>query len=167
MKIIHTNTSTPIFGMSNMIGRYVKLDGPLDISFYFGSKHAGVPVGGEIPHGIRVKISPNKEKFVTSDSCYMELHGDYDVKPENVLSGRLLKIARDFFKKYKVLFAGAWEEEIIEDDITAYLRGRIDLSELIQDMPLYDKYKDHLDDVTSISDFEQVVRANKIFNMHD
>ena len=77
MKILINNTYNPIFGMSNMLGKNIKLDGPLSVSFYFGSKHTGVPNGGEISHGIRVKIFPNPEKFRESGSFTMELHGDY------------------------------------------------------------------------------------------
>ena len=96
----------------------------------------------------------------------MELHGDYPVS-DNELSNKELNKIRTFFKTYKVLFAGAWEEQIIEDDITAYLRGRIDLHELIEDMYLYNDYKDVLDKVSTIEEFEQVVRDNKIFNLND
>ncbi len=165
MKILKSNISEPIFGMSNMLGKYVKIGGPLNVSFYFGSKHAGVS-DGEIPHGIRVKIFPNREKFRNKGSFFMKLHGDYSAG-DNKMDSEDLNNVRDFFRKYKVLFAGAWEEQIIEDDITAYLRGRIDLHELIEDMYVYEDYKDVLDPVSSIEEFEQVVRDNKIFNMND
>ena len=159
-------TSDSVFGMSNMLGKNIKLDGPLEMSFYFGSKHAGVPNDGEIPHSIRVKIFPNPEKFREAGSFYMELHGDYNTSPNNVSSSELKPIRR-FFQKYKVLFAGAWEEAIVEDDITAYFRHRIDLEELIQGMPEYAKYKEYLDTVHSISEFEQIVRTHNIFSMND
>jgi len=73
-----------VFGMSNMLGKFVKVGGPLNVSFYFGSKHAG---GGEISHDIRVKVYPNREKFVDSDSFYLELHGDYAIS-ESTFSAR-------------------------------------------------------------------------------
>ena len=166
MKVLINNTFNPIFGMSNMLGKNIKLDGPLSVSFYFGSKHTGVPKGGEIPHGVRVKIFPNPEKFRENGSFTMELHGDYATS-ENDLSAKELKIVRNFFKKYKVLFAGAWEECIEEDDITAYLRSRISLQELVQDMPQYDQFKQYLDDVETIEDLESTVRNYNLFNMWD
>ena len=164
MKILINNTYNPIFGMSNMLGKNIKLEGPLSVSFYFGSKHTGVPNGGEISHGIRVKIFPNPEKFRESGSFTMELHGDYATS-KNDLSAKELKIVKNFFKKYKVLFAGAWEECIEEDDITAYLRNRISLQELVQDMPQYDKFKPYLDTVETIADLESVVSEYKLFNL--
>ena len=169
MKITHSTVNpefSPIFGMSNMLGKFVRLDGPLNASFYFGSKHAGIPDGGAIPHDIRVKIYPNREKFRESGSFTMTLHGDYLVT-KNDLDGKELQTLKSFFRKYKVLFAGAWEEEIIETDITAYLSGRIPLQELVWNMPQYEKYQDVLDKVETIEDLESAVRQYKIFPMHD
>jgi len=84
-----------------------------------------------------------------------------------VLSVQDIKKLRTFFKTYKVLFAGAWEEEIVESDITAYFQQRVDLSELVQDMPKYEQYSQYLDSVNTIEDLERVVREHSIFNMHD
>ena len=149
---------------SNMIGRFVKMDGPLGFSFYFGSKYAG---GNISRHDIRVKFCLNPEKMAVSKSYFMLLHGDYKSNAEGQIPAKDLERIRHFFKKYKVIFAGVWEEKIAERDVMNFFGKKITLSQLIQNSPFYTAYEDQLKAVNRINEFEKVVRMNNIFNLHD
>lgn len=167
MKRLVKDTNTEyenIFCMSNIAGKRVRKDGPLEISFYFGSKDN---YNTKINHGIRIKFSINSERYLPHENYYLELHGDYKCSNEDKIPSRILRNIRNFFKKYKVLFAGAWESEIPEDDIVAYLRGFIPLRELIEDCYFYSKYEEKLQNISTISAFEKAVRKYNIFNMND
>ena len=164
MKSMVNNTYQPLFGMSIMLGKNIKLDGPLAVSFCFGSKYTWIHDGGDVLHGVRVSIFSNPRKFRESGSFTMDLYGKCSASETSPDTLELMPI-RKFFKKYKVLFAGAWEEQIDGDDITAYLRNRISLRELVQDMPLYDEFKPYLDYVETIADLESVVRTCNLFSV--
>ena len=153
----------PVFS-ANVIGRYVKIDGPLDFTFYFGSKFAG---GSASRHNIRVKLSVNPEKFIRSKSHVLELHGEYHCSDERKVPPKLRRQIVSFFKKYKVLFAGVWEEQISEDLVPEFFKAHIDLQTLIQNSPCYATHKDKLRSVKTVADFEKAVRKYQIFKMYD
>ena len=149
--------------MANIYGRNVKTD-DIDFSFYFSDKT-------ECNHSIRVKIKWNKQKIMELDG-YMELHGDYQyVASSNASytpSAKEIKTAQKFFKKYKVLFAAVWEKILEPYYIQEYLRGNIQLYEVIDGMELSDpQHTMRLWRVDKIYQLEQLVREWEMFNMND
>ena len=160
----YIKSTESIFAMSNMVGKYVKLSGPLSFSFYFGTKEA---FGTENRHGIRVKICPNRENYQPNNVSELEIHGDYRFHNTANISKSVEKEAKAFFKKYKVLFAGVWEKVILEENVTGYLKNRATLQDIIEESNLSNQHKLLLINVSTIEEFEQVVRNNSIFNMND
>lgn len=100
-----------IFGMTNVRGVNVVTEPyGLDFSFYFSSKEG-------VPHGIRVKPIFDPSKMRKNLAGNLELHGDWKYTPgENdrkVSHSKMLRMI-DFFRKYKVLFAAVWEEQLVD-----------------------------------------------------
>lgn len=160
-------SNEPLVEMANIRGKYVKVE-DLDFSFYYSSK---LDTNGQ--HGIRVKICWNREKIgLDLLDGYMELHDDYkyvstshpNYKPDSID----IATARYFFKKYKVLFAAAWELVLDENILSDYLRGNISLLETIDNFEnVNDDMKQELLKVNSLKELEQKVRENKVFNLND
>lgn len=152
-----------IFEMSNVIGDFMKVPHKMNFSFYFSDKDKN-------KHGIRVKVSFRPNRMKRSMAGILVLHGDWEfyknVKDEHV-SSKDIKEMKKFFKDYKVLFAGVWEERIEERLVQKYFEGDMSLMELIKGMDDYEEYKNELDKVNSIKELEQTVRKYNIFNMHD
>ena len=98
----------------------------------------------------------------------MDLHGEYkythsggEPKP----SSKDISAARDFFKKYKVIFAAVWEGYLNPDVVSFYLRGFLTLDELKDEF--YDVSEDIFKDAKTIADIEKIVRENELFDMND
>ena len=149
--------------MANIYGKNVKIE-PINFSFYFSDKT-------ECNHGIRVKIKWNNQKIMDLDG-YMELHGDYEYvsSPSSCYqpSSKEIKLAQKFFKKYKVLFAAVWEKYLEPYYVQEYLRGNIDLVDVIDGLDNLDpQHYMRLLSVTKIYELEQLVRDWNIFNMND
>ena len=157
------NSTEQIYAMSNLVGRYVKLDGPLSFSFYFGTKDA---FGKENKHGIRVKICPSRERYQLNNVSELEIHGDYKLHNTANVSKDVEKEAKAFFKKFKVLFAGVWEKVLLEENITAYFKNRATLEDIVEESYLTEEQKSLLN-VSTIEDFEAKVRTYSMFNMND
>ena len=102
---------------------------------------------------------------------YMELHGDYDYVSSpggKRVSNKDIDEAREFFKKYKVLFAAVWEMKLEEDVIQDYLRKLITLDDVkseFHDIP-EDVYT-RIQQCNSIDEIENVVRKTNAFNLND
>ena len=150
--------------MANVRGNYVKTDN-INFSFYFSDKT-------ECNHAIRVKIKWNPAKVSGSLDGYLKLHGDWeyvqstnsDANPSN----KDLMMMKQFFYKYKVLFAAVWEMKLETDDVTDFFLGRISLVELI------DRFNDiepehlmRLWTVTTIKQLTDLVREWEMFPMND
>lgn len=152
--------------MANMRGIDVILEPRLPFSFHFCNKDAV-----HQRHGIRVKLIWNPSKAPYSADGYMELHGDYEYiggshkyKPTE----KELRVARDFFKKYKVLFAAVWENTL--DDATPiqdYFRGIISFKELLSTFKLKGKDYYTVNHCNSLEELENCVRKYHIYNMND
>ena len=139
----------------------------LPFSFYFSSKD---DVFGR--HGIRLKVQWNPTKITSRDADgYFELHGDYKYvlgSHKYIPTAKELKIARDFIRKYKVLFAAAWEGKILTEDVADWFEGKIQFNELlsrIENISELDYY--NINHCKSIYELEEVVRRYKIFNVND
>lgn len=156
-----------LFEMSNVRGKTIKIEN-IDFSFYFSSKE-----DANNQHGIRVKISWNREK-VSSKLLdgYMELHGEYKYKsrnkPNTIPNEKDKNKAREFFKKYKVLFAAVWEDKLDQNDLVAYLREMINFENLLNNFEsITEEQKKLITQAKDLKDLEMKVRENNIFNMND
>lgn len=152
--------------MTNVRGMDVKLTPNLPFSFHFCNKDAV-----HQQHGIRVKIIWNPSRAPYSADGYMELHGDYDYTAGSHKynpTAEELKIARDFFKKYKVLFAAAWENVLYDaKPMQDYFEGRLSFKELLAMFDLRGRDYYNVNHCKSLEELEACVRKNKIFNMND
>ena len=72
-----------------------------------------------------------------------------------------------FFKEYKVLFAGVWEGVLYDGAVLDYFRGIIHFSELMKEFDFYDEYKKEMAKLNSVSELEKFVRKHNLFNMWD
>lgn len=162
MKLI-IEQSESLLEMANIRGKDVKTD-KLSFSFYFSRKDGN-------SHGIRVKLLFNPNTMRQDVDGYMELHGNYEfiLSPNHKnISNKLINEARVFFKKYKVLFAGVWENALDSVDVEDYFKGRVTLKDVIQ--PVIEennKILDVLYNIHTIAEFEHAVRKYKLFNMND
>ena len=157
---------TILMEMANVRGVDVATDYRLPFSFYFSTKEA---VRNQ--HGIRAKIIWNPSKAPADADGFMELQGDYEYVMDSHKykpTTKELKIARDFFKKYKVLFAAVWEGKLYDGHLQDFFKGRMQLRELlskfenITEMQYY-----YLNHCKTLEEVEQCVRKYKIFNMSD
>lgn len=155
------NDFDDIFGMSNIIGNRVKTDN-IDFSFYFSIKKSS--------HAIRVKVAFNYNRVNIDDFGTLELHGDWEFTPgknDKNVSGKQVRQMKEFFRKYKVLFAAVWEQRIYESFISEYFFGTITFPELLQEFDFYEDYSTEINEILSIDELEHFVRENNIFNMWD
>lgn len=150
--------------MATVRGNYVKTDN-INFSFYFSDKY-------ECNHGIRVKVKWNPEKVSGTLDGYFELHGNYNYTSSanaNVIpTSNQIKEAKNFFRKYKVLFAAVWETKLEADDVVDYFRGQIDLINLIDKFENIDpSSRLRLLQVTSIEALTTMVKDYNIFNLNN
>lgn len=158
--------SMVLMEMASVVGNKVKLEVGLPFSFHFcdrGAVHS--------QHGIRAKILWNPSKAPSSADGYIELHGSYEYTAGSHKyrpTAKELQVARDFFKKYKVLFAAAWEEVLVPDDVADYLKGNLNWNELVGSF--YNLHRSTLavlQHCKNLKDLEYAVRKNRAFNMND
>ena len=153
----------PLLEMANLVGKTVKTD-KINFSFYFSDKFG-------VTHGIRVKVVWNENKMQSDNNGYLELHGDYNYinsPGSKKLSEKEINNAREFFKKYKVLFAAGWECEIDLNWIVDYFRQKCTFNELLDAFDdLSDEHNKFIHQAKDIADLEKIVRQYNIFNMND
>ena len=155
--------------MANMTGRFVKTDN-IDFSFHFSDKDET-----HQQHGIRVKINWNRDKSSSNFDGTLALHGEYrytpSSNPKNKYDAKMLKEARNFFKKYKVLFAAVWEGVLDPNFVQEYFKGNIPLYEVVSQFELPDKIYYKLNhgfiEKNTLTELEDRVREYKAFNMND
>ena len=155
--------------MANMTGKFVKTD-DINFSFHFSDKDEV-----HLQHGIRVKINWNKDKSSSNFDGTLALHGDYrytpSSHPKNNCTTSLLKEARNFFKKYKVLFAAVWEGILDPNFVHEYFKGEMSLYEVVAQLELpddvYYKVNFNFIDYNNLTELENRVRKYGAFNMND
>lgn len=156
-------TYDPILEMSNVRGSRIRVyPGAQPFSFYFSEKVDN--------HGIRVKPVFNPDKVHISEAGTLKLCDDWQYisgKNEGHISEKDVRKMKDFFKKYKVLFAAVWEGELQEGDLVDYFQGVISFDTLVESLECYLQYSEELSECINVSDLEQVVRQFNIFNMND
>ena len=163
MKIILEDVEK-LMEMANLRGKQVKTDN-IDFSFYFSSKAGN-------SHSIRIKICWNRERM--KDNCvdgYMELHGDYKYVNSpgcKIPNNKQIVEAREFFRKYKVLFAAVWEGTLEADIVQLFFMKRIRWPEVLSEFEDISKIAyDKIQLCSNISELEAVVRKTHAFNMND
>lgn len=153
--------SDSIFGMSTIRGNKVKVPNKLPFSFYFSARNG--------KHGIRVKPIWNPDRMNIEDAGNLELHGEWIYTPgrNDNPSSKDIRYMIGFFRKYKVLFSAVWEGELQEDSLQDYFRGFISFSELLKEFDFYEDYSSILQNTTTVTELETIVRNYNIFNMND
>ena len=153
-------------------------DTGLDFSFWVSPKE-------DNQHTIRTKIFWNPGKISSENgSGYMWLHGDYEYFPSpgsKHVSAKKIRQAREFCKKYKVLFAAAWEKALECEDVGDYFRGDLTFEELLDRFKkektrfvVKDRYSRAVKVRKGISKesekvklLENIVRNNNLFNLYE
>lgn len=161
--------SAVLLEMANFVGDSIVVD-KVPFSFFISDK--SVARG---KHAIRAKIIWNSSKAPHDADGYLMLHGDYEYvsgshkyKPTT----KELQIARNFFKKYKVLFAAVWEQVLDAEPLQDYMKGYITFSKLVAkldiepDNPESLKYY-YASRCKSAEELEAIVREHNLFNMND
>lgn len=147
--------------MSNVRGNRVKLEN-IEFSFYFSIKNSN--------HSIRVKICWNKDKIIPQELDAMKLSGNYELIKNKQLKKRpdesKIEEARQFFKKYKVLFAACWDDKLQPADVVDYLEGHIDFRELLKNFYGINNYHKLLDS-NDVTELYNIVKKYNIFNLYD
>lgn len=158
--------SALLLEMASVLGNEVRAECRLPFSFYFSDKNAV-----HQQHGIRAKIIWNPSKSSSNADGYMELHGDY-----RYISGshkyqptsKELRAAREFFQKYKVLFAAVWEEKLNPMHLVRYFAGDLSLRDLLAKFEeVREKQYYDINHCKTLGELENCVRKNKIFNIND
>ena len=144
--------------MANLRGRDIKIE-DVNFSIYFSPKW--------YRHGIKLKVLWNRENMKGSIvDGILELHGNYKyTKSQNAINYCTPKDVDNlitFAKKYKVIFAGVWENALDQNDVQDYFKNNITLRDLLDTME--DKIPLN---ITNLSEFEKYVRENQLFNMND
>lgn len=138
--------------MANVRGKRVKTD-KIDFSFYFSSKYG-------INHAIRVKICFNPDRITHEDfDGRMELHGNYEWIPNRRISSRQIEDARNFFKKYSVLFNSVWNGVLYEGYLQDYFNGEIDFNELISKYEVSEGPYQQIQKCTNLKELEEVLNT--------
>jgi len=155
-------SSKAIFAMSNVLGRFIKVEENVPFSFYYSPRNSS--------HGPRVKPVLNPEKMRISDAGTLALSGSWKFIPgknDKSASEQLVDDMKKFFRKYLVLFLLVWEGIADDPALGYYLEGRLDLSEFIKTLDFYEKYQKELDAITSVQELEQFCRDHNLVNMYE
>ena len=150
----------------------------LDFSFWVSPKE-------DNQHTIMTKIFWNPSKISSKiDSGYMWLHGDYKYFPgsgSKHVSAKKIRQAREFCKKYKVLFAAAWEYALECKDVSKYFCGCLTFEELLDKFikektrsVVKDRFSREVkarkgirDESEKVKLLEDIVRKNNLFNLYE
>ena len=77
-----------------------------------------------------------------------------------------IDFAREFFKKYKVLFAACWSNVLHPIDLKNYFEGKISFDSLLNEFYNVD-YFDKLSKVETLDDLSYVVREYNMYNLYE
>ena len=160
--VVDLDDENALMCMANIRGNTVNVPHSLSFSFYFSVRNSS--------HGIRVKPLFNPNRMSITRAGNLELHGNWKFTPgqdDSNVKRKDIEEMKNFFRTYKVLFAGVWEDEIQETEVQDYFRGMISWHELVQSFDFYEEYRDILDKIYDIASLEKFVRKYDIFNMND
>ncbi len=149
--------------MTEVTAEDMKTD-KINFSFYFSAER-------DFKHSIRVIILWGYTYLDRDDVGYMKLDGEYEyfkICGNKEISEEEIEAAREFFKKYKVLFAGAWKDIIDVGEVDRYFRGRIDFDELLDGFyDMSDEQMKLIKQAKNPKDLERIVRQYNIYDMYD
>lgn len=146
--------------MANVRGKDCKVAN-INFSFYFSAKQGS--------HTIRAKVEWNRDHIKNPDGTIL-LFGNYEYiesnNCKNSPSQQDINSAREFFKKYKVLFAAVWNNCLDPVDLRNYFEGRLSFKSLIKSFYSIDNF-DKIQDVKTIEELYSIVKKYNIFNLYD
>lgn len=155
-----------LFEMANIRGKYVKVPGKLDFSFYFSPKDA--VEGKDIVHGLRVKPLFNLEKMSINKAGTLKLHGDWNYIPgedDKNVKEKDVKEMKAFFRTYKVLFAAVWEKMLPPDALYDYFRGTITFDKLLSEFEFYSDFEKDIKKINNLIELSNFIRNYNLFNL--
>lgn len=159
---IETPAECDLFCLSSVRGNDICVPHKMPFSFYFSQK--------EFTMEFNVKPLFNLDKIIPMEFGTLKMYDDWEYIPgpnDKDVSEEQINEMKNFFKKFKILFAGVWEVEIPENALSDYLRGYSNFQGLLKECYFYDDYKIEMDSIETIEEFEQFIRDNNIFNMWD
>lgn len=157
----YIKNSDAIFAMSNVRGKYIKVEEGIPSSFYYSPRNSS--------HGPRVKPVLNPDKMKMSDAGTLKLCDDWKYTPgarDKKPAADIVKIMKDFFRKYLVMFLLVWDKKIDDPYLEDYFRGDIDFHEFVEETSFYAEYADELDTVNNVAELEQFCRKNNLVNFY-
>lgn len=148
--------------MANVRGKDCKVE-DINFSFYFSPEQGN--------HTIRAKIEWNRDRIQNPDGTIL-LFGDYKYIESNNCkkhaSQKDINAARDFFKRWKVLFAAVWTNHLDPVDLRNFFEGRISFISLCgcfyeikaNDFELLKK-------CNNVDNLYEIIKNRKIFNLYE
>ena len=153
--------SEDIFAMSNVRGKYIKVEQNIPFSFYYSPRNSS--------HGPRVKVLFNPDRMRQNLAGTLKLCDDWLFVPGkddlNVSNSKIASM-KQFFRKYLILFLLVWENLLDDPDPEDYFRGDIDLHKLITLIDFYPEFAKEMDEIKSISELEDFCRKNNLVNFY-
>ena len=170
---INENPREILFEMAGIRGKTVKNPARLPFSFYFSTKDA--VESKDVQHGLRVKPVFNPESIKLSELGTLKLHGDWQYIPgpnDTNIKSKYIKEMKDFFKKYKILFAAVWEHALPHDIVEDYFRGHATFEDILPEFEFYDTYKNLINSfnghgIKTFEDIHDFVVKYNLFNTWD
>ena len=141
-------------------GEYIVNPCKQKFSFYFGQNKAS--------HSIRVKPVFNPKKVSRSALGTLKLCDDWDFIPgpeDKKVKSKDISAMKQFFRDYFVLFSLVWEEQLTDPVVADYFEGKVELSDVIEDIEFYSEYQEELDKVQTVSQLEIFLRDSGLVNM--
>jgi len=150
-----------IFAMSNVLGRFIKVENNVPFSFYYSPRNSS--------HGPRVKPILNPSKMWLSKAGTLKLCDDWEFTPgqdDKHISSKVVNEMKAFFRKYLVLFLLVWDLQLPDPLLSYYFQGQIPLSEIIESLDFYDEFKNELDKMSTVFELEEFCRNNDLVNFY-
>ena len=158
------NETATLMEMANIRGNDIKRHSGIPFSLFMSTKEQVHGV-----HAIRVKVLWNPNKMTSTPDGQMELHSDYQYtsfahkyKP----STKEIKELREFCKQYKVFFAAIWGGVLDPNDFIQYLQNNKSFQDLLATFDLKGRDYYNVNHCKTLSELEDCIRKNKIFNMN-
>lgn len=154
-------TQEDIFAMSNIRGKYIKVEKDIPFSFYYSPRNSS--------HGPRVKPVLNPDKMNLDDAGMLKLCDDWKFIPgtnDQHASSSIISQMKQFFRNYLILFLLVWDKHIDDPLLEDYFRGDINLNEFIEQIDFYGRHKVDLDKITSVKELEDYCRDNNLVNFY-
>lgn len=150
-----------IFAMSNVRGKYIKVEKNIPFSFYYSPRNSS--------HGPRVKVIFNPDRMKQDAAGTLMLCHDWEFVPgkdDSHVSSRDITRMKEFFRKYLILFLLVWDKHSDDPDAEDYFRKDMSLHELITRIDFYSEYSTELDTISSIEELEDFCREHDLVNFY-